>query len=94
MQSSGAETEIKRLVANIDHIKGKDENSTENYPPQQQDQQVHPHQLDSTVNDLVDQFGDTGVEEGEFPQAGKDDEYVPVAPIDESKKWYAAIERR
>jgi len=43
---------------------------------QQQDQH-HPHQLDSTVNDLVDQFGDTGVE-GEFPQARKDDEYTIV----------------
>jgi hypothetical protein len=41
-------------------------------PPRQQ--QEDDHQLDSTVNDLVDQFGDTGVEEGEFPQA-RDDDY-------------------
>jgi hypothetical protein len=38
----------------------------------QQEQQDHSHQLDSTVNDLIDRFGDTGVEEGEFPQARRD----------------------
>jgi hypothetical protein len=40
------------------------ENSTVNQPPWQQEGH---HQLDTTVNDLVDQFGDTGVEGGEFP---------------------------
>jgi hypothetical protein len=65
--------EIKDLVANIDHTKKREENQ----PPQQQEQQ-DSHQLDTTVNDLVDQFGDTGVEEGEFPQA--QDDYIPVTP--------------
>jgi hypothetical protein len=47
------------------------------FPPPQQD---HP-QLSTTINDLVDQFGDTGVEEGEFPQA-RDDDYVPATTIE------------
>jgi hypothetical protein len=71
--------EIKDLIAKIDHIKKRDDQH-----PQQQEQD-HSHQLDSTVNDLVDQFGDTGVEEGEFPQARKDNEYVPAATIDQSQ---------
>jgi Reverse transcriptase (RNA-dependent DNA polymerase) len=50
-----------------------------------QQEQNHFHQLDFTVNDLVDQFGDTGVEEGEFPQARNDDEYIPAATIDQSQ---------
>ena len=60
--------EIKDLVANIDHIlKPKDDN---------QNLSSNIHQPNTTINDLVDQFGDTGVEEGEFPQA-RDDEYTP-----------------
>ena len=49
-------------------MKARGEDSTENNPPRQQEQQQdHPCELDSTINDLVDQFGDTSVEEGEFP---------------------------
>ena len=67
--------EIKDLVASIDHMRKREEDQ----PPRRQEHQ-YPHQLDSTVNDLVDQFGDTGVEEGEFPQA-RDDEYVPAITV-------------
>jgi hypothetical protein len=42
-----------------------------------QNQLQDPHHPESTINDLVDQFGDTGVEEGEFPQA-RDDDYDPA----------------
>jgi hypothetical protein len=51
-------------------------NYSRSQPPQQQEQQNNSH-LDSTVNDLVDQFGDTGVEEGEFPQS-RDSDYIPT----------------
>ncbi len=75
--------EILDLISKIDHIKKRGE---ETQSPQQQEQQdIHPYQLDSTVNDLVDQFGDTGVEEGEFPQARNDNEYTPAATIDQSQ---------
>jgi Reverse transcriptase (RNA-dependent DNA polymerase)/GAG-pre-integrase domain len=77
--------EIKDLVANIDHMEKREGNPTEhttvNQSPQHQD---HPQQLNSTVNDLIDQFGDTGVEEGEFPQARNDDDYVPTS-IDQTR---------
>lgn len=73
--------EIKDLVAIIDHIEKREQIPTMiiNQPPQQQVQE--PHQLDTTINALVDQFGDTGVEEGEFPQVQKDDEYTPTPTI-------------
>ena len=45
-------------------------------PPQQQEQQNDSH-LNTTINNLVDQFGDTGVEEGKFPQA-RDIDYIPA----------------
>jgi hypothetical protein len=54
--------EIKDLVANIDHTSKREENQLS-----QQQEQDYSHQLDSIINDLVDQFGNTGVEEGEFP---------------------------
>jgi hypothetical protein len=69
--------EIKDLVANIDYISKRGENQL----PQQQEQD-HSYQLNSTINDLVDQFGNTGVEEEEFPQARKDNEYIPAAMIE------------
>jgi hypothetical protein len=68
--------EIKSLVASIDHNMKKgsftDNNTTVNLPQQQEGRH-----LDSTVNDLVDQFGDTGIKEGEFPQA-RDNNYIPA----------------
>jgi hypothetical protein len=73
--------EIKQIVATIDHFQKREKTSMEERgdnsiePPRQQ--QEGYHRLDSTVNDLVDQFGDTGVEEGEFPQA-RDDDYSPA----------------
>jgi hypothetical protein len=63
--------EIKDLVAKIDGNTTSTENTIA--ASRQQDQDHHP--LDTTVNDLVDQFGDTGVEEGEFPQARRYDDY-------------------
>src|SRR6266516_2243236 len=63
--------EIKDLVANIDHMNQKDPHSV---PIGQEPSDIRLP--DSTINNLVDQFGDTGVEEGEFPQARGDNEYT------------------
>jgi hypothetical protein len=68
---------IKSLVASINHNMKKgsftnNNNTTVNLPKQQEERH-----LDSTVNNLVDQFGDTGIEEGEFPQA-RDNNYIPA----------------
>jgi hypothetical protein len=87
--------EIEDLVTNIDHIlKRRVENSSESDSTSQNTPHQRPHQLDTTVNDLVDQFGDTGVEEGEFPQA-RDDDYVPAttAAIDQAEIDQAAIDQ-
>ena len=62
--------EIKDLGASIDHIMktgSVTDSAMAGQPPQQREQQDNSH-LNSTINNLVDQFGDTGVEEGEFPQ--------------------------
>jgi hypothetical protein len=47
-------------------------------------QQEQYQQLNSTVNDLVDQFNNTGVEEGEFPQI-QDNKYVSTSAINQLK---------
>ena len=71
--------EIKSLVASIDHIMNRGsitDSAMAGQPPQQQEQQNDSH-LNTTINNLVDQFGDTGVEEGKFPQA-QDIDYIPA----------------
>jgi hypothetical protein len=73
--------EIKNLVTNIDHTNKRGEDQL----PQQQQEQDHSHQLNSTINDLVDQFGNTSVKEGEFPQARNNNKYIPATIIDQSQ---------
>ena len=71
--------EIKSLVASIDHFMsrgGITDSALAGQPPQQQEQQDNGH-LDTTVNNLVDQFGETGIEEGEFPQS-RDGDFIPA----------------
>jgi hypothetical protein len=72
------EDEIKDLIAKIEHFQKqqKGQNLSADIPISQEPMDIR--QPDTTINDLVDQFGDTGVEEGEFPQA-RDDEYLPDA---------------
>jgi len=76
--------EIHDLVTKIEHQRKGSESYASRTDSALQQEQDQSHQLDSTVNDLVDQFGDTGVEEGEFPQV-QDDDYVPATMTDRSQ---------
>jgi hypothetical protein len=78
--------EINDLVTKIEYQRRGNESYTKRIDRidnlSRQQKQYQYYQLDSTVNDLVDQFDDTGVEEGEFPQT-RDDEYILTAAINQ-----------